>query len=672
MPYIADPNGYGKPILTPEEAALLAADPDAIPPPDTSMYAAPVEAQYQVGGANYVPPYDPGAQYGMGASGGDPAVTYAQNQPTDPYNTAPSGTYPSDPIPTPRATPASGSPYTSGSSALYGAGAVDTFNGGYPVTGGTRAMGFDPDPTVGPDAIPPPNPATAVSPGGGGYTSRSPNLDWADPRNLDRRTYEDTRRVLDFQRANAPQPTTNYNWDAAEPGPPKPVQDTSPVASPDMQPVADALGNAIPAVLDNFTSFFSPTLGLPGRGSRRGESARAAQDVIGGMILPDLEKPISAAGQVGRRVGQTVDPLIDRAAEGLVGGAVDIIRTGAGVPTPRTKTTAGKALEPSGGLRAMREQESIPVPQPSIPDRMGSWLQTEVVQPGTQLDPALVAAGDWLSKSVIDPLTTPRESTTASQREPTPTSAYPNMTAQVAGWLGRTTSDEWQALKDADYDAWAATVKPAVLEVNGVRQKVVESVDVPGMYLGYFDEAGNVVPVGGDVSSERFIELVKANAAEAPAGWGGSAAAADVPTPDDETATPATTLDAVAIPAPDQGSSGRGSSYNRGSSRTSGSGSYRSSGGGGGSYRSSGRGNGGFADDDGEAFTADDFMEAAKGDRRKAERMARMANKRRRNKSGGGMMGGFWDGFPFNRPPSPIREHVLTALQESRAAGSRR
>lgn len=65
------------------------------PPADTSMYAAPVEAQYQPGGSGYVAPYDPGAQYGMGASGGDPAVMWAQSQPTDPYNTAPAGTYPS-------------------------------------------------------------------------------------------------------------------------------------------------------------------------------------------------------------------------------------------------------------------------------------------------------------------------------------------------------------------------------------------------------------------------------------------------------------------------------------------------------------------------------------------------------------------------------------------------
>lgn len=193
--------------------------PPTSPPPDTSMYAAPVESQYQPGGDEYLPAYDPGAQYGMGASGGDPAVAWAEGQPTDPYNTAPSGTYPSDPTPAPAMS--SGSPYTSGSSALYGAGAVDSFNGGYPVTGGTQAMGFNPDSTVGPVALPPPNPAMAVSPGGGGYLRQSPSFDWSDPRSLDRRSYENTRRVLDFQRENAV-PSTQYNWEAAEPGSPEP------------------------------------------------------------------------------------------------------------------------------------------------------------------------------------------------------------------------------------------------------------------------------------------------------------------------------------------------------------------------------------------------------------------------------------------------------------------
>ncbi len=70
-------------------------------------------------------------------------------------------------------------------------------------------------------------------------------------------------------------------------------------------------------------------------------------------------------------------------------------------------------------------------------------------------------------------------------------------------------------------------------------------------------------------------------------------------------------------------------------------------------------------------FTADDFMEEAGGNRRKAEFMARVANKRRRRRGGDQMeTSGFWPGVPFQRPPSPIREHVLAAIAESRAAGA--
>lgn len=120
-------------------------------PPDTSMYAAPVEQQYQPGGANYLAPYSPGAAYGMGAPAADPAVAWAQSQPTDLYNTAPTGAYPADSI------PATGNPYTSSASAMYGRGAVDAYNGGYPVTAGTQPMGFDPTSTTMPASLPPAN-----------------------------------------------------------------------------------------------------------------------------------------------------------------------------------------------------------------------------------------------------------------------------------------------------------------------------------------------------------------------------------------------------------------------------------------------------------------------------------------------------------------------------------
>lgn len=74
-----------------------------------------------------------------------------------------------------------------------------------------------------------------------------------------------------------------------------------------------------------------------------------------------------------------------------------------------------------------------------------------------------------------------------------------------------------------------------------------------------------------------------------------------------------------------------------------------------------------YDDDDafGRAFTLDDFLEAAGGDREQAARMAAFANRRRRGTRGRDRdmgAGGFWDGFPFNRPPSPIRSDILATL----------
>ena len=184
------------------------------------------------------------------------------------------------------------------------------------------------------------------------------------------------------------------------------------------------------------------------------------------------------------------------------------------------------------------------------------------------------------------------------------------------------------------------------------------------LYVGFIDANNNIVPVGNDVSDAEFRAALR------------NAAASDAPvdTPNQAVDSSGTssglTLDDVSIPSPDGssgGSSGKNSDWNNDYGGSSG-GSYRS---GRGSSRSSGS-------DDGydREFTAEDFMDAAGGDRKKAQMMARVANKRRRGKRKGttasGTPYGFWEGFPFNRPPTPIREHVLTAIQESRANGSKR
>jgi hypothetical protein len=111
MPYLADPQGYGKPLPEEEEPIIVEQGSSAPavatapipPPPDTSMYAAPIQAQYQPGGTEYIPPYDDyiAQQYGTSIASDQPLAMGTAPPPTDPYNSAPSGTYPSDPIPAP-------------------------------------------------------------------------------------------------------------------------------------------------------------------------------------------------------------------------------------------------------------------------------------------------------------------------------------------------------------------------------------------------------------------------------------------------------------------------------------------------------------------------------------------------------------------------------------------
>lgn len=240
-------------------------------------------------------------------------------------------------------------------------------------------------------------------------------------------------------------------------------------------------------------------------------------------------------------------------------------------------------------------------------------------------------------------------------------------------WTGATTR-ALELLKGYSPQEWGAGTKRTAVEIGGVPQKLIESTTVPGLYVGYVDVNGNIVPVGNEVSPEAFQELVIANAAEAEPGWGD---AAPVPAPDGASATPATTtgttditpgatLADVSVPAP----SGTGG----GSSRSSGGGSYRPSGGGYSRDDDGARGfGGGFGRGYEDEFTADDFMEQAGGNRRKAEFMAKAANRRRRRR-GGDMQqgGGMWPGFPFDRPPSPIRDLVLSAIAESQAEGRAR
>ncbi len=236
-------------------------------------------------------------------------------------------------------------------------------------------------------------------------------------------------------------------------------------------------------------------------------------------------------------------------------------------------------------------------------------------------------------------------------------------------------------MKDTSFPDWTAkTERAPIQDADGVWRQgiaVKGQTDANGnpMYVGYIGADDSIVPVGND-DGEGFRAML-ANAAE------GSPPADAVPTPDAAAAKDANaakvagsapsgaTLKDASIPTPSGTSSGSTRSskgggwvdYGDDGYSSSGSGGRRSSGG----WRDYGDDSGGRYEGE---FTADDFMEAADGDRKKATTMARSANKRRKKKGGVAAeeTSGIWPGFPFQRPPSPIRQHVLTALQESRSA----
>jgi hypothetical protein len=246
------------------------------------------------------------------------------------------------------------------------------------------------------------------------------------------------------------------------------------------------------------------------------------------------------------------------------------------------------------------------------------------------------------------------------------------------------TAAAWRQMDTAALDAMLANnpdqfntaVAPkAVTGADGTPRKVWV---IPGMegpngepYIVGVVQGGVTVPAGEDMDKTTFEALidgadaapVSADAVPSPDAAAATAANAAKIAADADADTGTTTKDAT-IPTP---------SATSGSSRSSGGQSSGSRSSGGGSYdRSYDRSSSRSYDDGGGSereFTADDFLDAADGDRKKAAMMARFANKRRRSRGRRGAEesgdGGMWPGFPFNRPPSPIRANILTSLGEA-------
>lgn len=130
-----------------------------------------------------------------------------------------------------------------------------------------------------------------------------------------------------------------------------------------LAPVGARAGNIIPGVLQGVLGTYDPTIG---------QRAREAQDVVGGMVLPNEQKPTTSAGQAGRQAGADVDPLVDRAAEGLVGAIQTMPSLFPGGVTPGRPRPAAPVNDPYASQIAAAAR--------SLRDRYGH----APTQPGTQ------------------------------------------------------------------------------------------------------------------------------------------------------------------------------------------------------------------------------------------------------------------------------------------------
>jgi hypothetical protein len=265
-----------------------------------------------------------------------------------------------------------------------------------------------------------------------------------------------------------------------------------------------------------------------------------------------------------------------------------------------------------------------------------------------------------------------------------------SMTTQDISGLMTNTPDVFKAVTE-----YGSVTLPDGTVKGVVKVKGADHPELGPLVVGVL-QGNSVIPVGKDASGEQFLALLQgANdyvdpgtvpEPTADAALNEVFEATDTTT---NTNSGTTTKDSGGTTVPPwTGDSGSGGGGGGGSWRGGG-----SSGGGGswnndwdddwsGGYRKSGgtRGSSGrsssWGDEalGGREFTADDFMDAAKGDRKKAAFMAKAANRKRRAKGGkrtsGSSSSGFWEGFPFGRT-TPMREHVLTAIAESKAKGKR-
>jgi hypothetical protein len=449
-----------------------------------------------------------------------------------------------------------------------------------------------------------------------------------------------------------------------------PTPDLSGASMPDV----DMPSFGLPSLGINLSGIDLPSLSIPTPPS----SSPVSTQEVGQAVAPAKSIPASVAAAARKNV---TDPLLANSQDTSIFG-VD---------------TSGLAL-PSFGFN-VRD-----IPAPSLPSSAGidlpGSLDSGFAIPKPDWSPSLpsvdVGSGVDRARSVVENAAdavgnidiggdSSLGSGTPSRIKPLPQpGAYGSTNPQTPeDWAGATTRS-LQLMRSYDErnntSNWYDKTGRYPIEIDGKWQKTVVAKDANGAPLrdangnvqvvGYITPDDTIVPIGNDMLPEDAIADIVANAAEGSADWGDFTANPDAAT---ETAANAAktaassgtgkTLEDVSVPTPDDTSTSSRSS----GSRSSGGGSYDRS------YdRDYDRSYSRSYDDGGgyeREFTADDFLDAADGDRKKAAMMARFANKRRRSRGRRGAEesgdSGMWPGFPFNRPPSPIRANILTSLGEA-------
>lgn len=668
MPQQAMRSSYGGGSMpTEEELAQLEADlaaQEAVPPP--TQTAQPMQQSAPPPAAAPPPPVE---NYGMGVPASDPAVVYAQQQAPPPPPSPSAALHADEAVPPPQA-------------------AADPT---YQATGFVVNPAFDPvadawrqsasRPYSSDASIPPPAPqSTRDAAAAYGGVNQGSGIPYEQGRrNQDVGREQNQRRIFNFQRENAPVPPPALP-------PSRPIRDNPPGplggtdaaifseawrpevlgdamfagASPEQQAAEVAAGTAggLGQGWDRFTRGFMSG-GTP---SPITVSEVNASNAARGDIVPRDSGLTAIFNQARGQLEQETSDAEREHNRQVVGQAV----SGLGDVVQSAIQRQDQLRGPAAALRG--EPTTIPAPPPSdltvgrgyagvpsnVSDRLLRDAQTVSHTPADPnggvgdargLGPAPTSSGpgnpfDWLGEQVRKVV--PEGVAAPSLPTPMP-SPTPGANPVIAQPSARSTPVPSPTTGEK------AGERTLQQDVNGTKVDVIWNGDTPVAVVD--PESGERISIDLNTMTQEQVDAIFADVT------------ARTPTGVSSPATPSTNT-SVAAPA-------------TGTTNTRSSGGkewvdYGTSGGGnGGDYRRSSGSSGArsnfddFMEERDREFTAEDFMDEAGGDRKKAASLARAANRKRRMKKGKSSTSTMGKKFPFNRPPSPTREFVLTAIRDS-------